>query len=81
MDMARLAAEHGLERVGGRPSLPQYVKQLLNRSDFTYTLAKYRMQSENERNRLGPDKIGAMIKQIGEALPTIRNKVDPNNKE
>ena len=53
MDMARLAAEHGLERVGGRPSLPQYVKQLLNRSDFTYTLAKYRMQSENERNRLG----------------------------
>jgi teichoic acid transport system permease protein len=53
MDMAKLAAEHGLDRVGGRPSLPQYVKQLISRSDFTYTLAKYRMQSENERNRLG----------------------------
>lgn len=53
MDMAKLAAEHGLERVGGRPSLPQYVKQLINRSDFIFTLARYRMQSENERNRLG----------------------------
>ena len=53
MDMAKLAAEHGLDRVGGRPSLPQYIKQLISRSDFTYTLAKYRMQSENERNRLG----------------------------
>lgn len=53
MDMAKIAEEHGLERVGGRPSLPQYIKQLITRSDFTYTLAKYRMQSENERNRLG----------------------------
>ncbi|WP_309131129.1 ABC transporter permease [Brevibacterium sp.] len=53
MDMAKLAAEHGLERVGGRPSLPEYVKELWQRSDFTLTLARYRIQSENERNRLG----------------------------
>lgn len=37
MDMAKLAEEHGLERVGGRPSLPEYIKQLITRSDFTYT--------------------------------------------
>ena len=53
MDMAKLAAEHGLERVGGRPSLPEYVKQLWQRSDFIFTLARYRVQSENERNLLG----------------------------
>ncbi|RBP62925.1 teichoic acid transport system permease protein [Brevibacterium sanguinis] len=53
MDMAKLAAEHGLERVGGRPSLPEYIKELWQRSDFTLTLARYRIQSENERNRLG----------------------------
>ena len=53
MDMAKLAAEHGLDRVGGRPSLPAYIKQLWKRSDFTLTLARYRIQSENERNRLG----------------------------
>ncbi|VEW14739.1 Polysialic acid transport protein kpsM [Brevibacterium casei] len=53
MDMAKLAAEHGLDRVGGRPSLPQYIKQLWKRSDFTLTLSRYRIQSENERNRLG----------------------------
>ncbi len=53
MDMAKLAAEHGLDRVGGRPSLPQYIKRLWKRGDFTLTLSRYRIQSENERNRLG----------------------------
>lgn len=53
MDMSKLAAEHGLEQVGGRPSLLEYVRQLWQRRDFTLTLARYRMQSENERNRLG----------------------------
>lgn len=39
------------------------------------------MTTEQEKARLGSSTTTAMIKQIGEALPTIRNKVDPNNKE
>jgi TRAP-type uncharacterized transport system substrate-binding protein len=39
------------------------------------------MITQAERDRLGASTTTAMIKQIGEALPTIRNKVDPNNKE
>nr|WP_236865676.1 ABC transporter permease [Brevibacterium daeguense] len=53
MNMPQLAAEHSLHRMGARPSLWSYLQQVWRRRDFTFTLARYRMQSENERNRLG----------------------------
>ena len=53
MSMSELAAANSLERVGARPSFTDYVTEVWRRRDFTYSLAKYRIQSENERNRLG----------------------------
>ncbi|MGW9825564.1 teichoic acid transport system permease protein [Brevibacterium pityocampae] len=53
MSMSELAAANSLERVGARPSLSSYLGEVWRRRDFTYSLAKYRIQSENERNRLG----------------------------
>lgn len=50
---SELAEEYDLARVGARPSLPSYLKQVWERRDFTLSLARYRIQSENERNRLG----------------------------
>lgn len=53
MSLSELAAANSLERVGARPSFTDYVTEVWRRRDFTYSLAKYRIQSENERNRLG----------------------------
>lgn len=53
MSMSDFAAEHSLERVGARASLFSYLREVWQRRDFTVTLARYRMQSTNERNRLG----------------------------
>lgn len=50
---SELAEQYGLARVGARPSLPSYLMQVWERRDFTLSLARYRIQSENERNRLG----------------------------
>lgn len=43
----------GLTRVGGRPPLFTYLKEVFKRRDFIYSLAKYRIEAENQRNRLG----------------------------
>jgi teichoic acid transport system permease protein len=53
MNMPQLAGEYSLNRMGARPSLRSYLQQVWQRRDFTFTLARYRIQSENERNRLG----------------------------
>ncbi|MCQ9368060.1 ABC transporter permease [Brevibacterium sp. 91QC2O2] len=50
---AELAAQYGLSRVGARPNLFAYLREVWKRRDFTLSLAKYRIKSENERNRLG----------------------------
>lgn len=52
-ELAEKAERFGLTRVGARPPLPTYLKQVWERRDFTLSLARYRIQSENERNRLG----------------------------
>src|SRR5699024_11635633 len=52
-ELAEKAERFGLARVGARPSLPSYLQQVWERRDFTVSLARYRIQSENERNRLG----------------------------
>lgn len=53
MNMPELAAEYKLSRMGARPPLTTYLRQVWQRRDFTFTLARFRIQSENERNRLG----------------------------
>ncbi|MGP4966593.1 ABC transporter permease [Glutamicibacter ardleyensis] len=53
MTVAEEAEKYGLHRVGARPSLVDYLKQTWNRRTFIYELAKARLQSQNERNRLG----------------------------
>lgn len=53
MTVAEIAEQHGLHRVGARPSLGNYLKQTWERRTFIYELAKARVQSQNERNRLG----------------------------
>ena len=53
MTAAEYAAKYGLHRVGARPSLVSYLKQAWGRRDFAYELAKSRLQSSNQRNRLG----------------------------
>lgn len=53
MSMSDFAAEHSLDRVGARASFFAYMREVWRRRDFTVTLARYRMRSANERNRLG----------------------------
>lgn len=44
---------HGLRRLGGRPPIRQYLRDLWQRRWFAYELAYSRFRSENERDRLG----------------------------
>ncbi|WPR66174.1 ABC transporter permease [Glutamicibacter protophormiae] len=53
MTVAEEAEKYGLHRVGARPSLANYLKQTWQRREFIYELAKARVQSQNQRNRLG----------------------------
>ncbi|WP_404290898.1 ABC transporter permease [Glutamicibacter arilaitensis] len=53
MTVAEEAEKYGLHRVGARPSLVNYLKQTWGRRTFIYELAKSRVQSQNQRNRLG----------------------------
>ncbi len=48
-ELARL----GLTRVGGRPPLGAYLAQVWQRRGFVTALARYRIEAENGRNRLG----------------------------
>ncbi|HPU12802.1 MAG TPA: ABC transporter permease [Aeromicrobium sp.] len=43
----------GLTRVGGRPPLGTYLRDVASRKDFIVSLAKYRIEAENQRKRLG----------------------------
>lgn len=53
MTVAEEAEQYGLHRVGARPTLVNYLKETWQRREFIYELAKARVQSENQRNRLG----------------------------
>ncbi|SKB08390.1 ABC transporter permease [Aeromicrobium choanae] len=44
---------HGLTRVGGRPPLAEYLRGVAQRKDFIVSLAKFRIEAENQRQRLG----------------------------
>ncbi len=43
----------GLSRVGGRPPLLPYLAEVWRRREFVHSLARYRLEAENGRNRLG----------------------------
>lgn len=51
--LATRATELGLVRVGGRPTLGAYLRDVLGRREFITSLAKFRIEAENQRNRLG----------------------------
>jgi len=52
-DLAALAAANGLPKLGSRPTLPDYVRQLWGRRFFCLGLARARFRSQNEQDRLG----------------------------
>lgn len=43
----------GLTKVGGRPPLRRYLADVWTRREFIYSLAKFRIEAENQSNRLG----------------------------
>lgn len=53
MSLAEYAAQNNLTRVGARPPLRDYLVEVWNRRQFIFSLAKFRIESENQRNRLG----------------------------
>lgn len=53
MTIADDAAREGLHRVGARPPLRAYLSEVWNRREFIFSLARYRLEAENGRNRLG----------------------------
>jgi teichoic acid transport system permease protein len=53
MTIADDAAHAGLHRVGGRPPLWAYLVEVWQRREFIYSLAKFRLEAENGRSRLG----------------------------
>lgn len=53
MSVADFAADNGLVRVGARPSFWAYIGDVWERRQFIYSLARFKVESENQRNRLG----------------------------
>ncbi|GAA3543713.1 transport permease protein [Aeromicrobium flavum] len=56
---------YGLHRVGGRPPLLKYLRGVAQRRDFIVSLAKFRIEAENQRHRLG--MLWIVLKPILEA--------------
>ncbi|WP_040157643.1 ABC transporter permease [Nigerium massiliense] len=52
-EISEVVEANGLHRVGARLPLGTYLRETWDRRDFIWTMAQYRLQSENERNRLG----------------------------
>ncbi len=53
MSLSQFAQEHGLPRVGARPPFLPYVAEVWRRREFIATMARYRLRSGFEANRLG----------------------------
>jgi teichoic acid transport system permease protein len=53
MTTADDAARAGLTKVGGRPPLREYVAEVWHRRVFIYSLARFKIESENQQNSLG----------------------------
>src|SRR5690625_6094660 len=53
MNLSDYAAQHGLKRVGARPDMRRYLRQVWERRTFIFMLACSRIQARNQQNRLG----------------------------
>lgn len=53
MTTAEDAARAGLTKVGGRPPLPDYLREVWRRRAFIYSMARFKIESENQQNSLG----------------------------
>lgn len=53
MNLSDYAAKHGLKRVGARPDMGRYLRQVWERRTFIFMLARSRIQARNQQNRLG----------------------------
>lgn len=53
MTTAEDAARLGLHKVGGRPPLRAYVSDVWKRRIFIYSMARFKIESENQQNSLG----------------------------
>jgi teichoic acid transport system permease protein len=53
MTTAEDAARAGLTKVGGRPPLRDYVAEVWRRRAFIFSMAKFRIESENQQSSLG----------------------------
>lgn len=53
MTAAEFAAENQLHRVGARPPLHKYLQEMWRRRDFAISMAKYKIEADNQKNRLG----------------------------
>lgn len=53
MTAAEYAASQGLTKVGGRPRLPAYLAEVWHRRIFIFSMARYKIESENQQNSLG----------------------------
>lgn len=58
MSVADFAAENNLHRVGARPSLHKYLQEMWRRRDFAIAMARYKIEADNQKNRLGMIWIG-----------------------
>lgn len=52
-ELASYAAANGLKQLGGRPPLLAYIRELWERRHFAFELARSRVRSQNEQDRLG----------------------------
>jgi teichoic acid transport system permease protein len=52
-NLAAYAAEHGLKRMGARPSFFNYIAETWQRKDFAVALSTFSNEAANARNRLG----------------------------
>lgn len=53
MSLAEYAARAGLHKVGGRPPIGPYLLEVWRRRAFIYSLARFRIEAETARSRLG----------------------------
>lgn len=51
--MAEYAEANGLKRMGARPALGTYIKDIFKRRDFAFALSSFSNDAANARNRLG----------------------------
>jgi len=53
MTIADDAPRAGLTKVGGRPPLGEYLREVWSRRSFIYSMARFRIESENQQSSLG----------------------------